>query len=132
MEFVENCKVSTGASDTDMLTEKLALGERIIQAVSSIEARTVLKCVVQNEKSALQIAAETGIPLSSVYRKIVELKEAGVIVIDNYELDGLGRKEAKYVSTVEEITLCINAGAAEVRMIPSKKATSRKTFVFTP
>ena len=115
-----------------MLTGKLGLGERIIQAVSSIEARTVLKCVAQREKSAFEIAEETGIPLSSVYRKIVELKEAGVMAVDNYELDGLGRKEAKYVSTVDEITLCINAGAAEVRMMPSKKASSRRTFTFTP
>ncbi len=54
------------------------------------------------------------------------------MAVDNYELEGVGRKEAKYASMVDEITLCINTGEAEIRMMPSKKAASRMHFVLSP
>ena len=79
--------------------------DRLLKAVSESEMRDLLIRMLKEAKSASDLAYETRIPLSSVYRRIHELNEAGLLAVERATITEQGKRLELYRSAVNEVNL---------------------------
>ena len=79
--------------------------DRLLKAVSERQMRDLLVRMLKEGKSASDLSDETRIPLSSVYRHIHELNEAGLLAVDRATITEQGKRLEFYRSTVTEVNL---------------------------
>jgi predicted transcriptional regulator len=73
--------------------------QKALEIFSDNYARTILAAVIEKPKSALQIADETKIPLTTTYRKIHQLLENSLIRISGQIAEN-GKKNFLYKSKI--------------------------------
>jgi len=54
--------------------------QRILTAIADPYSRMILRTITHDTKSALELSKECGIPVTTMYRRIEELLNAGLIV----------------------------------------------------
>jgi len=79
--------------------------DRILKAVSERQMRDLLVRMLKEGKSASDLSSETRIPLSSVYRHIHELSEAGLLAVERAKITEQGKRLELYRSAVTEVNL---------------------------
>ena len=79
-------------------------------------------------KSAVEIEKEIGLPESTLYRKISELKECGLLMIEEYTISHDGRKEALYACPFVEVRFKAGREEIELELIETKESLERKWF----
>ena len=79
--------------------------DRLLKAVSESQMRDLLVRMLKEAKSASDLAYETRIPLSSVYRRIHELNNAGLLAVERAMITEQGKKLELYRSAVSEVNL---------------------------
>jgi len=87
-------------------------------------SRELLRTTRELPKSALRISQETGIPISTVYRRIQRLQDAGVVRVSG-EINLEGKKHFLYQSKVKAISSKVAGEFINVEIIPNPP-TSRK------
>jgi predicted transcriptional regulator len=81
---------------------------------------------IRNEpKGAVKISSDLDIPVSSVYRKLATLREAGLIFPKSYEITKEGKKQELYLSSVSEIKLDFRGDSIVIDLIPSTEIVNR-------
>lgn len=78
-------------------------------------SRTVMAACVRQARSAKDICAATGIPLTTVYRQIHRLESLGVLVVERSAMTSDGRKYDLYRSRVREAHLDVDEDGSRVR-----------------
>ena len=79
--------------------------DKLLKAVSERQMRDLLIRMLKDAKSASDLSHETGIPLSSVYRHIHELNEAGLLAVERTMITEQGKRLELYRSAVTEVNL---------------------------
>ena len=79
--------------------------DRLLKAVSERQMRDLLVRMLKEAKSASDLAYETRTPLSSVYRRIHELNEAGLLAVERAMITEQGKRLELYRSAVNEVNL---------------------------
>jgi len=97
--------------------------EKILKAVADPEGVSIVMCIRTDSKSAQTISTETGIPLSTVYRKLDELKGAGLMMTEHFTFSA-GRKVDFVMTTFEQIRIKLGKDQMELEIIPSNGAAS--------
>jgi len=92
--------------------------ERILKAVADPENMQLMMSIRKESKPAQVLSAETGIPLSTVYRKLDDLKEAGLVMTEHFIVQS-GKKVDFIITTFSEIKTVIEADKVAVEMVPS-------------
>ena len=64
---------------TPRLVEKYDISHKVFNELANLESRHILFSIIKKPKRAQDIAKETKIPLSSVYKRITSLKECSLI-----------------------------------------------------
>ena len=75
-------------------------------------------------KSACRISQETGIPISTVYRRIQKLQDAGVVRVSG-EINLEGKKHFLYQSKVKAISSKVAGEFINVEIIPNPPTSHR-------
>lgn len=104
------------------------LREKILQAIGDSESAMMLHAIRDTPKVAQTISRETGIPLSSVYRKLAGLKSAGLAIVSSFELTPEGKRQELLVSAVTEVRIGIHGDLIEVDLIPTQQNATRIWF----
>lgn len=99
------------------VSDKAAV-ERILKAVSDPENARILIGVKKQSKPAQTISAETSVPLSTVYRKLDELREAGLVMTEHFTVTA-GKKVDYLTATFSELRITIEGDRLAVDIIPS-------------
>ncbi len=81
------------------------LRAKILAGLADPESAKILSAILEKPKSALILEGELGISQSTLYRKISDLKDAGLMMVVKYDVSPDGRKEALYACTFKEIRL---------------------------
>lgn len=90
----------------DMSPAPAALNETLVAtAMTDAASRSVLMACVAHARSAKEISARTGIPLTTVYRQAHKLVSLGVLIVERSALTPDGRKYDLYRSRIEQIHL---------------------------
>ena len=97
----------------------------MIQILSDKYSRSILFCTTVGSKSVEEVSRETKIPVSTCYRRIHDMKEQGVLVIDRIILTNDGRKYEVYKSAIKDARINIEAGRMSVEAEPNVDASGR-------
>lgn len=77
--------------------------QSILNALADEHSRRILQATRYKAKSASDLMRDEGIPKTSLYRKLDELLQAGLILVDRIEVLPDGKKYELFISKYEEI-----------------------------
>jgi len=93
--------------------------DSLLEVLSDKYCRTILETIMYKPKSAIEITAETRIPISTVYRRIQMLHD-NKLLFTSGTISGEGKKFFLYKSKVKGIKSNFNNGQVEVELILNK------------
>ena len=105
-----------------------ALRDRIMQVMGDPESAVLLHSIRDTPKDALTISRETGIPLSSVYRKLAALKAAGLSMTSSFVVTPEGKRQDMIVAAVTEVRVRMREDGLELELIPTQQNANRIWF----
>jgi|TARA_B100001079_G_C16335373_1_gene481062 predicted transcriptional regulator len=97
----------------------------ILQIMADKYSRDLLRITQDTPKSAFMIAQETGIPISTVYRRIQKLQDAGVVRVSG-EINLEGKKHFLYQSKVKSISSNVAGEFINVEIVPNPPPAIQK------
>jgi hypothetical protein len=104
------------------------LREKIIAQLADLESRRIVASVLKEPKTAVTIGQEVSIPPSSLYRKISELKDCTLLMIDSFSIRPDGKREARYICSFSEIVIRPGDGEIELEITPSARGLEKRWF----
>jgi len=90
-------------------------------------ALAILRGTTNKASSAMEIVHDCGLPPSSVYRRISEFVDAGLLTIDRIVITKEVKKFSLYRSTVREIRAEYKSGGFELNVTPNEDVVSKLT-----
>jgi len=97
----------------------------MIGILSDKYSRSILFSTTSGPKSVEEVSRETKIPISTCYRRIHDMREQGVLVIDRIVLTDDGRKFEMYKSAIKDARINIENGKMSVEAEPNVDASGR-------
>jgi hypothetical protein len=104
------------------------LRQKIINQLADPESHNIIASVLREQKTAAMIGEELDLPPSTLYRKISELKECRLLMIDSFAFRLDGKREARYACTFSEISFRAEGNEIELEIIPSKRSLEKRWF----
>ena len=98
--------------------EEDARKDAILQVISDKYCRAILEACMDKPKSAMEISAESKIPISTVYRRLQTLHDNKLLGISGSISDD-GKKYFLYRSKVKAIASSFNGGFVEIEVVPN-------------
>lgn len=106
------------------ISDKTAV-ERIMKAIADPENGKILMQIRKEAKSSQAISKETEIPQSTVYRKLDELRAAGLIMTEHFTVTS-GKRVDYLVATFSELRIAVEEGGLTVNIVPSGETANLK------
>jgi hypothetical protein len=97
--------------------------QAILEMVSDKYCRAILSATMEKPKSATEITAETGTPISTVYRRLQTLHDNKLVGISGC-INEDGKKHFLYKSKVKAILTNFNGDFIEMEIVPNKSDQS--------
>ena len=92
--------------------------EAILEVMSDKYCRAILENTMDKPKSAMEISAETKIPISTIYRRLQMLHDRKLLGISGSISDD-GKKYFLYKSRVKAISTTFNGSDIEIQVVPN-------------
>ena len=120
-------------SNHDYLTDGPSSAAAMMEALSDEFSRRILSSIVERGKSIGEISVEQGIPPSTCYKRVQQLLDTGVIVIERIVLPQTGKKYALYRSAFSDFRISWQKGQlmARVTVNPDVAAKLEKEWLAT-
>jgi predicted transcriptional regulator len=90
----------------------------ILQIISDKYCRAILETTMDKPKSAMEISAESKIPISTVYRRLQTLHDNKLLGISGSISDD-GKKYFLYKSKIKTVSSSFNGGIIEIEIVPN-------------
>ena len=87
----------------------------ILQAVSEPDRRKIIDAIKDEYKTASQIAKDTGIAQTIVYRRLHELSEKNILITSG-RISETKKKENLYKSKVRKVVATYDNGTVDVKI----------------
>ncbi len=97
--------------------------DAILEIISDKYCRAILDTTMDKPKSAMEISAESKIPISTVYRRLQTLHDNKLLGISGSISDD-GKKYFLYRSKVKAISSSYKGGFVEIEIVPNLLGTS--------
>ena len=98
--------------------------DAILQILSDKYCRSILETTMDKPKSAMEISAESKIPISTVYRRLQSLHDNKLLGISGSISDD-GKKYFLYRSKIKAISSSFKSGFVEIEIIPNPAMTAQ-------
>ncbi len=92
--------------------------DTILGILSDRYCRAIIESTMAVPKAAIEISAECGIPISTVYRRLQILHDSKLLGISG-AITTEGKKHFLYKSKVRAMTSRFNCGNLEVEIVPN-------------
>ena len=92
--------------------------DAILGVISDRYCRSIIENTMEKPKSAMEISAETKIPISTVYRRLQTLHDNKLLGISGSISDD-GKKYFLYKSKVKSIATSFNGSNIEIEIVPN-------------
>jgi len=92
--------------------------DAILQIISDKYCRAILETTMDKPKSAMEISAESKIPISTVYRRLQSLHDNKLLGISGSISDD-GKKYFLYRSRIKAISSSFKGGFVEIEVVPN-------------
>ncbi|MEO9295770.1 MAG: hypothetical protein ABI347_09250 [Nitrososphaera sp.] len=80
-----------------------AVAMPLLQELVDGVSHRIIMSTIDAAKTAAQVSAENSLPLSSTYKKIKKLQNAGILFVEKIDLDGKGKKVVYYRSKIKSL-----------------------------
>jgi len=80
--------------------KKYDINQKIITALADSESRSILFSIIRKGKTATDLSESLKIPLSSVYKKLSDLEDLTLILVEKYMISEKGRRFKTYRSRI--------------------------------
>ncbi len=100
----------------------------ILEIISDKYCRAILTATMEKSKSATEITADTGIPISTIYRRLQTLHDNKLVRISG-SISEDGKKYFLYKSKVKAILTNFNGDFIEIEIVPNKSDQSWENHV---
>jgi predicted ArsR family transcriptional regulator len=88
--------------------------QRILTAIADPYSRMILRTIMHDNKSALELSKECGIPVTTMYRRIEELLGAGLIIQAKASRTKDGKWFELYRTLVKNINITAEKGSIAI------------------
>jgi hypothetical protein len=96
---------SRRSSSIKMIIKNERSKRTILVVLADIELQKILDAVMFNSKSVSQIVRDTGIPHTSVYRKIKCFIEEKLLVVDKIDITDEGKKSSLFRTVLKSFNV---------------------------
>ncbi len=86
----------------------------ILKAILDKERRKVIFCIKNESKTIRQISKDTGLSISSVYRRIHDLEKKKLIILSGSI--NLDRREFRYKSKIRKVVVVFDKDVTDVKI----------------
>jgi hypothetical protein len=100
------------------LAESMAAS--ILQAFADSFSRSILDSTIAAGKSIEEVAVENEIPTSSAYRRMHELVESGLLVMERIVIAPGGKRHAVFRSVFQGIRIEFREGGLQIVCVPNE------------
>ena len=87
----------------------------VLGAISDPDRRKIISSIRNKFKTINQISEETGLPISTTYRKIHELDE-NKLLIPSGKIGIHGKKEFTYKSKIQKVTMTFENDVLDIKI----------------
>ena len=87
----------------------------VLNTISDRERRKIINSIRDDFKTAHQISEETGLPKSTIYRKIRELEENKLLIISG-RIGTHGKRESTYKSKIRKVIMTFDDDVLDVKI----------------
>jgi predicted transcriptional regulator len=102
--------------------------ERLIASFADPESQRIVLAVLARPKTSVEMEKELSLPPSTLYRKISELKECGLLMVEKFAIRQDGRREAVYACPFVEIRFKVEKGNIELDLIQTEESVAKRWF----
>jgi len=92
----------------------------LLSVLADKYCRTLLASTLTKPKSAMELSAEHRIPISTVYRRLSDLHQLGLLDTSG-TIGREGKKYFLYKSRIKAINAVFSSGILEIKLTPNKK-----------
>ena len=100
--------------------EEVDKKDAILEVMSDKYCRAILENTMDKPKSAMEISADTKIPISTVYRRLQTLHDNKLLGISGSISDD-GKKYFLYRSKIKAISTTFNGSHVEIEVVPNSQ-----------
>jgi len=87
----------------------------ILKTMLDQDRRKIISCIKNESKTVIQISKETGLSISSVYRKIRELDEKKLLFLSG-DINLHRKKEFRYKSKIRKVVVVFEKDVTDVKV----------------
>ena len=99
--------------------------DRVLKALADEYSRKMLNASIQHARSVVELSREQNIPMSSAYRRVHEMIEAGLITVERSVVTDDGKRYDLYRSTVKDVSIRFGPGRVEIELTPNEDVISK-------
>ena len=113
-----------------MLISEEEMKKAIVEALADDYAKRILDSTLLKAKSVPEIMRECNVPMTSAYRRVKMLHDAGLLSVEKTITTEEGSKYELYRSSVREILVKYARGEIEIDVTPNADAAGRMADLF--
>ncbi len=99
--------------------KKYDITQKVIESLADAEARTILFSIIKKGKTAAEISEKCKIPLSSVYKKLLDLEVLTLIEVEKWLISDKGRKFKIFKSRISKAEISIKKSEPSLTLVPN-------------
>ena len=99
--------------------KKYDVTQKVFEALADAESRTILFSLIKQGRTAAEISDKHKIPLSSVYKKLLDLENLTLIHVERWMISDKGRKYKVYRSRISKADISIKKSEPILVLAPN-------------
>jgi hypothetical protein len=104
------------------------LRDRIIAQLADADSRRIIGSTLKQPKTAQGLGRELNLPTSTLYRKIADLKDCHLLMVDEIVVREDGKREPAYACTFKEISIKPGEDQVELEIVLSDRGNEKRWF----
>ncbi len=113
-----------------MLINDRNLKRALLSAIADEYSSKILSSTAWKSLSVMDMVRDEGIPSTSAYRRVKELKDQGLLAVDRTIVTKDGKKYDLYKSTFREVNINFRRGSLEVKAVPNRDIFEKTLLLF--
>ncbi len=99
--------------------KKYDITQKVIESLADAESRTILFSIIKKGKTAAEISEKCKIPLSSVYKKLLDLEVLTLVEVEKWLISDKGRKFKIFKSRISKAEISIKKSEPSLTLVPN-------------
>ena len=97
----------------------------VLAALADEYSLKILMSLIDRAESVNSISRNNDIPIATAYRRISELQESGLVIVERGVLTEDGKRYDLYRSAIRGMTITIQRGQVEIDVTPNRDPISK-------